>query len=338
MLKNNLDYRNGSYEERFEELGGVNSLINSELFKSAPIAWGFAVFVVAYIVLFTAIGSGVFIPAAIVGIIVGYYKSAKIKKLHKFLDLVRTKYDTKVLNHYNNLLLELNNTHTEVFKNDSVTGFRRNDEIYIINNYNYSTELNITSYDLFTILAINDSKAMDYLENTLININLADITAIEERNDYFDDEILILSWRDVEDDEETYYRVQGKKGRSKFKFDTFKLVTNYLLSNNNAIKLTYSKKTTEVTNILSGNIPSETPKNRTNPPLKQGNLLSSDDHQQKEIVINTTINVTPTPTDTLTTTSNVTPKNSMEELIKLQKLSNAQKNANSSKAKKPEGK
>lgn len=66
--------------------------------------------------------------------------------------------------------------------------------------------------------------------------------------------------------------------------------------------------------------------------------MSSDDHQEKEIVINTTINVTPTPTDILTTTSNVTPKNSMEELIKLQKLRNAQNNANSSKAKKPEGK
>lgn len=355
MNQINPDSQKVSYREKYNELSGNSDLPVSELLSNkSPIAWGCGTSVLAYILLIIFIDGGVLVPAVIIGIIVGYFKRTKKKKLVDFLNMVRTEYHKKILTYYNQLIAELSDTHTEVLKNPTVTGFLRNDELLIINNYTNHVGIHKLPTDDSTEMAISNLDAKAYFEDQLLNIKLSDIIEIQERVfDYstdFENNVMMLGNAGDEDADEVYFNVSCLKNGTSFEFYTFKIVVDYLISNNNSIKLTKRPAKPEPTEeansststlqpkTLSGDVPSDLPRSRTNPSLQQGNLSSSDDRQENEIVINIPLEVTPPQPAASSAESKETSVNPMEELLKLQKLDKAPQTKQTPESKEPQDK
>lgn len=317
MSDKNIKPKVTSYRETFEEYKKLTRNSEPESGLKHSIYVGIGAMIISFVVLlFLLDGLLPTLLAVIIGVASGYFGGVKEREFTKFINKVKDEYSIKVSESYNSLISELKESHTEVFKDDSVIGFQRNEEVYIITNFSLPTTPKL--HDSFLELAVDQVSGNEYLKyNTLIT-NLNNIIRIQkipieslEYVGWSSSVILLGSYDSMNDEDEgSFYKITYLQDGLVHELFSFSKVADYLQTHTNLNQASTNQSQFNAQSISSA----------TESPI---NNQSTIDRAMVE-KLNPTSTVEPSSTPGATKEQKSNAENQMEALMKLQELNQQQ--------------
>lgn len=315
MSDKNINPKVASYRETFEEYKKqtLNSEAESGLKHSIYVGIG-ATIISFVVLLFLLDGLLPTLLAVIIGVASGYFGGVKEREFTKFINKAKDEYSIKVSESYNSLISELKESHTEVFKDDSVIGFQRNEEVYIITNFSYPTTPKL--HDSFLELAVDQVSGNEYLKyNTLIT-NLNNIIRIQkiptESLEYvgWSSSVILLGSYGSMGEEDEFYKITYRQDGLVHELFCFGKVADYLQTHTNLNQASTNQSQFNAQSISSATESSI------------NNQLSIERAMVEKLNPTSTVEPSSTPGATKEQKSNA--ENQMEALMKLQELNQQQ--------------